>query len=322
MNTFQIMMGVFMSSSGASRRVIDTFNHMGLSVNYQWAVKNIGLLFIFIGVNNSRTVQTSLRNLSEDAKLRAQSFVKKTNRCWAVVYDNINFTLRKTSQRLDSATQQINATTSAVFSLPKNFSQKGYAAALSIAERNKLAGFRQLFKIDSLQPSKERHQEAATAFKHAIRTILLNNCPGKMRCRRPTKSLRRHTRNLKPKIRTLSNEKTKFFLLPALNEEEESVSGTIRVVEKNFTSLLGLTVELIEVELRLLVGDWLTIRNLRLMKDEWRDEFSRFLRFGWVQEATMPFHFQLNAMYMLCRMHLGTISQQNPSLLEHHRNLL
>jgi len=150
MNAFQIMMGVFMSSSGASRRVIDTFNHMGLSVNYQWVVKNIGLLFIFIGVNNSRTVQTSLQNLSEDAKLRVQSFVKKTNRCWAVVYDNINFTLWKTSQRLDSATQQINATTSAVFSLPTNFSQKGYAAALSIAERNKLAGFQRLFKIDSL----------------------------------------------------------------------------------------------------------------------------------------------------------------------------
>ena len=53
-----------------------------------------------------------------------------------------------------------------------------------------------------------------------------------------------------------SQEKTLFFPQPALNEEEASVSGTIRVVEKIFTILLGLAMEIIEVELQLLVGDW------------------------------------------------------------------
>lgn len=36
-NAFQLV-GVFLSSSGASRRIIDTFNHMGLSVSYQWVL--------------------------------------------------------------------------------------------------------------------------------------------------------------------------------------------------------------------------------------------------------------------------------------------
>ena len=35
-NAFQLVVGVFLSSSGASRRIIETFNHMGLSVSYQW----------------------------------------------------------------------------------------------------------------------------------------------------------------------------------------------------------------------------------------------------------------------------------------------
>ncbi|PPR07256.1 hypothetical protein CVT26_012514 [Gymnopilus dilepis] len=35
-NAFQIIMGVFLASSGASRRIIDTFNHMGLCVSYKW----------------------------------------------------------------------------------------------------------------------------------------------------------------------------------------------------------------------------------------------------------------------------------------------
>ncbi|KAF8869864.1 hypothetical protein CPB84DRAFT_1818522 [Gymnopilus junonius] len=290
---FQVIMGVFLSSSGASHRIIDTFNHMGLSVSYQM-------------------VQTSLKTLSEDAKLQAQSNVKKTKGLWGVVYDNINFTLCKASQRLDSATQQINATTLAVFSLPKKFTRKAYAKALSIAKRNKLAGLRRLLYLDSLTPSIEKHAQVTAAFKHTIRSIILANCPGKM-CRRcPTKLLCQHTKKLKPKIRCLSSEKTHFFPLPALNEEEASMGGTIRVIEKIYTHF----------ELRLLVGDWLTIRNLRLMKDEQRDEFSSFLRFDWVQEAAMPFHFQLNALYMICRIHLGTMAQQNPSSLEHHRNLL
>ena len=89
-----------------------------------------------------------------------------------------------------------------------------------------------------------------------------------MQCHQPMKALQRHAQNLKPKIQILSNKKTKFFPLPALYEEEASVGSTIHVIEKIFTSLLGLAVELIEVELQLLVGDLLTIRNLRLMKDE------------------------------------------------------
>ena len=141
-----------------------------------------------------------------------------------------------------------------------------------------------------------------------------------MRKRRHTKALRKHTQKFQPKIRVIGHEKTQFFPLPALNKEEASVGGTIRVVEKIFTTLLGLAVEIIEVELRLLVGDWLTIRNLRLMKDEWRDEFTSFLCFDWVQEAAMSFHFQLNVMYMLFCTHLGT--SENPSSLEHHQNLL
>jgi hypothetical protein len=81
-----------------------------------------------------------------------------------------------------------------------------------------------------------------------------------------------------------------------------------------------LAVEVIEAELHLLVGNWLTIWNLRLMRDKQKDEFTSFLQFDWVQEAAMPFHFKLNVMYMLFRTHLGT--SKNPSSLEHYQNLL
>ncbi|KAG6835249.1 hypothetical protein H0H93_003482 [Arthromyces matolae] len=302
-NAFQLVIGVFLSSSGCGRRVIDTFNHMGLSVSYL-------------------STQNTLKTLSEDAKLRAQKFVTNSGRLWGIVYDNINFTLRTASQRLDSGTRQLNATTMAVFSLPARFTRRTYAAALSIFERRKLEGSRRNLKLEDLKLTKEQQAHMTQAYKHAIRTILLSHTPGHLRRRKKTKSLRKHVKALKPVIRLIGHDKTEFFPLPALNEEEASVGGTIRVIQKMFTSLLGLACELVEIELHLLVGDWLSIRNLRLMREERKDEFTGFLRFDWVQEAAMPFHFQLNAMYALCRTHLGLASHVNPSSLEHHRNLL
>jgi hypothetical protein len=267
-------------------------------------------------------VQKTLQVLSEDAKKQAQNFVKNSGRLWGVVYDNINFTLRTASQRIDAGTHQINATTVAVFSLPQRFTREIYEVGLSILERQKLAGARRNLKINDLLPDAAKHKAVINVFKHAVRTILITYLPGQIRKKKHNKHLRKHNRSLKLKMRCLGHEKTQFFPLPALNEEEASVPGTIRVVTQIFTSLLNLACEIVEVELRFTVGDWLTIRNLRLMKEERADEFLPFLRFDWVQELSMPFHFLINGMYAIFRTHLGTANYHNPSSLEHHRNLL
>jgi len=107
-----------------------------------------------------------------------------------------------------------------------------------------------------------------------------------------------------------------------LNEEEASVQGTIKVVISIFTCLLEFAAELVSVELRLLVGDWLTIQNLQLMKEEWKHEFLEFQRLNWVQKASMPFHCQLNTVYIICDTHLGFSDDNDPSLLEHHYMIL
>ncbi|KIP01919.1 hypothetical protein PHLGIDRAFT_79897, partial [Phlebiopsis gigantea 11061_1 CR5-6] len=302
-NAFQVVFGIFLASAGASRRVLDTCNHMALSVSYS-------------------TVQRCLITLSESAKKHARTFCARRDRLFAVVYDNINFTLRKASQRLDSRTQQLNATTSAVFSLPSNFTRSAYKTALCIAERAKRAGGRQKMTVRELTPTPAEQTQLAAAFKYHVSLLLLKHSPGFVKRTRIQKRLWKHTKKLKPRVRVLSHEKTEFFPLPALDQEEASVSGTIKVVTRIFRELLGFSVELIDTELRLMVGDWLTIRNLRLMKAERVDELSSFQRMDWVQEVPMPFHFQLNAMYMLFRTHIGHANDNDPGSLEHHRQLL
>ncbi|KAH6908480.1 hypothetical protein BKA70DRAFT_1103795, partial [Coprinopsis sp. MPI-PUGE-AT-0042] len=302
-NIFPLIVGLFLASTGSSKRVMDTFHNMGLSVSY-------------------RSVQRALQVLSKDAKRRAREFISNDDRLWGVVYDNINFTLRKASQRLDSTTQQINATTLAIFSLPVKFTRAAYGAALSVFDRNKKRGDRSNLSISSLQPTPEKQKQVTASFNHAVASILVQYLPGAIQSPKQQRKLRKKIRKMKPFIRKLGHEKTEFFPLPALDEEEASVSGTIKVIKSIFNGLLDMATDVIPSSLRLIVGDWLTIQNLRLVRTECQEEEDRFLKFDWVQEAAMPFHFQLNGMYCLYRMHLGLISHNDPSCLEHHRTLL
>jgi len=177
--------------------------------------------------------------------------------------------------------------------------------------------------LHKLVPTREQQDQLHEAFCHAIWSILLNNLDGlkdkTIHCQR----IARKFAAKKPTIRTVdgAGEKTDFFPLRALNQEEASVQGTIRVVQGLLRDVLGFTTETASSMLRFFVGDWLTIRNLCLMKYIRMAEPGTWGRMDWVQEVAMPFHFQLNAVYMLIRTHLGE-SDNDPSCLDRHRSRL
>jgi len=177
--------------------------------------------------------------------------------------------------------------------------------------------------LDKLVPTLEEQQQLRSAFRHAIHSLLLDNLEGLAVGEARTTSIRKKVMAEKPTIRQLDGvgEKTDFYPLPALDEEEASVKGTIRVVQALIRDTLRLSAEVASSKLRFFVGDWLTIRNLRLMKYMRITEPEPWGRMDWVQEAAMPFHFQLNAMHMLIRTHLGE-SDNDPSCLDRHRTRL
>lgn len=94
------------------------------------------------------------------------------------------------------------------------------------------------------------------------------------------------------------------------------------MVKAIYSTLLGFTIELVDTEIQLMVGDWLTIWNLRLMKSELEDQLTPFATMNWVQEASMPFHFQINAVHMLFKTHIGHAGDNNLSSLESHGRIL
>jgi hypothetical protein len=274
-------------------------------------------------LTKTSSVESALVQLTKSSKARARNFVKHGKRLWCLVYDNINFTLRKASQRLQNTTEQVNATTSAVVALPACFSTPSFKDACNVPQQSHQSRNRQEMTLDKLIPTPEQQGQLRTAFRHAVHSLLLENLGGLAAGDVRTTNIKKKVLAKKPIIRRLSGagEKTDFYPLPALDEEEASVKGTIRVVQKLIHSSLKLTAQAASSTLRLFVGDWLTIRNLRLMKYMRITEPDSWSRMNWVQEAAMPFHFQLNAVHMLVRTHLGE-SSNDPSSLDRHRTRL
>ena len=184
-------------------------------------------------------------------------------------------------------------------------------------------GKRQEMTLDKLTPTPEQQDQLRSAFRHAVRSLLLDNLEGFAAGGAKAAKIAKKVAAKKPTIRQLggAGEKTDFYPLPALDEEEASVKGTIRVVQTLIRDTLKLVAKTASSKLRFFVGDWLTIRNLRLMKYMRITEPDSWGRMDWVQEAAMPFHFQLNAVHMLIRTHLGE-SDSDPSCLDRHRTRL
>lgn len=269
----------------------------------------------------SRTVQRCLEQLTADGCKRALDFIL-SGRLWGLVYDNLNLTKRQASQRLDTGVQQHNITTSAIFSLPTSFTSDKYSPALEFTSDARDRSKRKEITLASLMPTSEQQQQLVKLFRHYVRTFLVDYVPGDLRRKRHRKHLMKQIKSNKFKLRVLDHEKTVFFPLPAVDQEEASVLGTAKVLNKIFVDTLKFTPVTACEQTRFVVGDWLTIRNLRLLRGERPDEFDRFERMDWIQEASMPFHFQLNEMWAICRTHIGHSEDNDPASLEAHRKIL
>ena len=159
-------------------------------------------------------------------------------------------------------------TTSAVIALPACFSTPTYENACNMSDQNRQARDRQEMTIDKLLPTQEQQGQLRSAFQHAVRSLLLDNLEGFTTGGDHTAKITKKVTTGWPTIRELgrAGEKTDFYPPPALNEEEASVKGTIRVVQALIRDTLKLAAEVACSKLRFFVGDWMTIRNLRSMK--------------------------------------------------------
>jgi hypothetical protein len=89
---------------------------------------------------------------------------------YTVVYDNVNFTHRKASQRLDSGTNQTNATTSVVVALPRKFNLGRYRTALSTPWKRRA---RANMSLANITPSSKQQSQMMDQMVANVMSILL-----------------------------------------------------------------------------------------------------------------------------------------------------
>ncbi|KAL0569038.1 hypothetical protein V5O48_012934 [Marasmius crinis-equi] len=92
-NDFQVVMGLFLLASGASKREVDVLSHAGLSVSYSSVLRHVKAL--------------SRENLAEVQRVVKEFLV-------AIIWDNVNFAFRVGSERIDSKDHFDNGTTATV----------------------------------------------------------------------------------------------------------------------------------------------------------------------------------------------------------------
>ena len=111
--------------------------------------------------------------------------------------------------------------------------------------------------LHELVPASEQQNQLRSTFHHAVRSLLLDNLPGLKVDGNHTKRIRRKVAAKKNVVWLLegAGKRTDFYPLPALNEEEASIRGTIRVVQTLVRDVLGLGVEVAASMLRFFVGD-------------------------------------------------------------------
>ncbi|KAL0058466.1 hypothetical protein AAF712_014852 [Marasmius tenuissimus] len=92
-NNFQVVMGLFLLASGASKREIDVLSHAGLCVSYTSILHHVKLL--------------SQENMAKIQKVVKEYLI-------GIIWDNVNFAFRVESQCLDSKDRFDNGTTATI----------------------------------------------------------------------------------------------------------------------------------------------------------------------------------------------------------------
>jgi len=152
----------------------------------------------------------------ESSQERAREFVRSGKHLWYIVYNNINFTFRKASQRLHNALEQVNATTSAVIALPACLATTVFVTACEMLNQKQKSGGHREMTFHKLVPTLEQQSQLRSAFYHAVRSLLPDNLDGLSRNTKWVKDIRKQLAAEKPTIRQLdgTGEKTTFYPLP------------------------------------------------------------------------------------------------------------
>ncbi|KAJ7811323.1 hypothetical protein B0H14DRAFT_2606589 [Mycena olivaceomarginata] len=219
-NNFQLVIGLFLLGSGASKREIEVLAHTGLSISYS-------------------TITEHVKGLSKEGMVRIRELVKE---CMCqIVWDNLNIAFRVAAERLKAKNHFDNGTTATVIPV-FDPATGGNARHGTLPFSMKPPRERTLPVLDwtaeDTLPSPQSAEELSRCCFWQLKRLALEHIPG------ISDSLKKALEEC-PEIFQIPLHKTEQYPLPAMNLDESSLEGTLEVY---FTILrhLGLDDEALE----------------------------------------------------------------------------
>ncbi|KAH9922988.1 uncharacterized protein B0H18DRAFT_935100 [Fomitopsis serialis] len=289
-NVLALPLGLFFGISGTSSRVLNMLSNIGLSVSIT-------------------TIEDMKVQMSKDA-IRLAIAVLTSSAIFYIIFDNINLYLRKFQERITNRHSMIHATNAAVVLLPGLDEE-----ALNLKAKLALRGQRAKARLSDIRPTHADDEHMEKAFISLIGEMLIRYTPGSQNWEGRGQMLEAFA-DAMPRDRPLAPEVTDFRPFGVFDVNEGSKKGVIEVL-KDMQERSTLTEEEWASKTKIMQGDWLTARNLRVARRERVDDVDSMERLEYVEETSALWHFALQATHMLMRVHFGNSTLDRSSLATH-----
>ncbi|KAJ7022998.1 hypothetical protein C8F04DRAFT_1213416 [Mycena alexandri] len=211
-NNFQLVIGLFLLGSGASKREMEVLAHAGLSVSYT-------------------TIINHVKDLSKEGLQK----IREVCQTWMVqiVWDNLNIAFKVAAQRLEAKSHFDNGTTSTAI-LVFDPSTGTLARQGTLPLHVKPPRERTLPVLDwspeDVLPSPESAAQLSTSCFWQFKRMALEHVPG------VSEELKKSLGEC-PEVNQIPLHQTIQYPLPALKEDESTLEGTFTVYTKNLQTM-------------------------------------------------------------------------------------
>ncbi|KAJ7851211.1 hypothetical protein B0H13DRAFT_2360239 [Mycena leptocephala] len=203
-NNFQLVIGLFLLGSGASKREMEVLAHAGLSVSYS-------------------TIIDHVKGLSKEGMDRIRELVKGS--MCQIVWDNLNIAFRVAAERLKAKNHFDNGTTATVIPVfdpaTGGNAQHGTLPFSMKPPRERTLPVLDWTAEDALS-SPQSAEELSRCCFWQLRRLALEHIPG------ISAELRKALEDC-PEIFQIPLHKTEQYPLPGMNLDESSLEGTLEV---------------------------------------------------------------------------------------------
>ncbi|KAJ7119070.1 hypothetical protein C8R44DRAFT_673385, partial [Mycena epipterygia] len=207
-NNFQLVIGLFLLGSGASKREIEVLAHAGLSVSYS-------------------TINDHVKQLSKEGLAQIREVVKSG--MVQIVWDNLNIAFKVAAQRLNSKSHFDNGTTSTM--IPVFNPATGVQAVhgtLPLEMKPPREGTLPVldWSPKDVLPSPESATQLSNNCFWQLKRMALEHVPG------VSDELKKSLGDC-PEVNQIPLHKTPQYPLPALKKDESTLEGTLEVYLAN-----------------------------------------------------------------------------------------